>query len=97
MAAINNGLIPVAKIRELMNGFNVGGFAESLMPKTHFADGGLVTAAVSASGSGGTFSIVLDGKAFGGFSGPADQMRGLEKTAARMNLRSAGRKPAWFR
>jgi hypothetical protein len=68
------------------------------MPQTHFASGGLVTAAATASvggSSGRTFNIILGGEMFAGLTGPEHVLSSLERGASRAHIRSAGRKPSW--
>lgn len=77
--------------------FNMGGIVDglsSIMPRTHFADGGLVTASAGGGGArpvvinvpGGTFSATMQD----------DEVERFGRWATGKSLRSAGKKPTWF-
>jgi hypothetical protein len=96
MHALNQQLIPIEAIRALMQGFNMGGLVQSLgalMPRTQFADGGLVSA--SLAGGSRPVNINIGGETFA-MSASDDVVDRLQRFASAKSIRSAGRKPSWF-
>jgi len=101
MEAIRRMQIPIEKVRALMQGrgFNMGGLAHaasSFMPSvSRFADGGLATAQ-AGSGSLRPVNVNIGGESFP-MMGGSDVVGQLQRYASRKSLRSAGRKPTWYR
>lgn len=97
MHALNKGLIPSAAVRQLMNGFNVGGLVnslESLMPRSRFADGGAVPA--MAGGGGRPINLNIGGETFA-MNANEDVAERLQRFSTKSQTRSAGRKPNWYK
>jgi phage-related protein len=99
--ALNSMRLSVSGARSLLGGVDLSSFARTMAAPLspggvqRFATGGLALAPAVAS-SGGTFNLVIDGKSFGGLSGPANVMDELQRFATRNRLLSGGRKPRYF-
>ncbi len=91
MEAINNMRLPSFSTGGLVDG--LAGAMSSIMPRTHYADGGLVAAPAASGGRPVVFN--LDGQAFGPFTAGEETVSRLERFAANRQARSAGRKPTW--
>lgn len=89
MHAVNSGQFPLA----LARGYSGGGFVGA--PRMAYATGGAVRAPVGQGDRG--FTLVIDGKTFGGLRAPADTADDLVRFSREKQLRSTGRAPAWFR
>lgn len=102
MDALNRGLIPVQRVREMMSGISFEGLGRALgtgfMPQLNMRDGGLAMTAAPAGNGGGGRPVVLnlDGQSYP-LSGSPDVVGALERYATGKVLRSAGRKPQWVR
>jgi hypothetical protein len=92
--ALNEMRIP----RNAFRGFNMGGLVTAigssmLPPLPGFADGGLVTAGAQ----GRPVVINLGGGQVLTATATDAEVRRLERAAVKSSLRSAGRKPTWYR
>jgi hypothetical protein len=80
-------------------GFASGGLAQAasalLPPLPRFASGGPVIAGAGASGR--PFTLNIAGQEFGGLTASEDTVKQLERFAVSKQIRSAGRKPTWYR
>jgi hypothetical protein len=86
-------------LREPGGGFAQGGLVQAatamLPPIPRFAMGGPVVAGAGAGGR--PFTLQIGGEEFGGMTATDDAVSKLERYAVRQQVRSAGRKPQWFR
>lgn len=67
--AINRGLVPVQRVREIMSGISFDGLGRALgagfAPQLAFREGGAVmTAAAASNGGGRSFTLALDGQSY---------------------------------
>jgi phage-related protein len=98
--AINGLRVPLQNARAAMRGINMSGIgaalSASLMPRTGYASGGLVSA---GAGSGGLVPAnihINGGRAVPVFAAP-NTLSQLRREATASQLRSMGRKPSWYR
>lgn len=93
-AALNN-------LRE-PGGFAGGGLVRAaasavLPPLPRFAMGGPVIAGGAVGGGGRPFTLQIGGEEFGGLTASDDAVDRLGRYSVRKQVRSAGRKPTWFK
>ncbi len=93
MKALNEGRIPVSRVRDLMSGVDFGGLQAVMPGRTSFATGGLAT--VAPGGGGQAVNLHFGDKSFS-LQGTPEVVRELVTTAQSRHARSAGRKPTWF-
>lgn len=101
MHALNQGRISVGRIREIMGGIDTSGLAARISAPLMagipgYRNGGLVTEGVSGSG-GHPLTLQIGGQSIGGMTASPDAARQLQRAAVGQALRSAGRKPSWFK
>lgn len=79
--------------------FALGGLVDAVNTPLGFAGGGpsIIAAGGSSGGGGRPLTLVLDGRQFGGLTGPSKTMRDLENHAKMRQLKSTGVKPSWNR
>ncbi|MET4240317.1 hypothetical protein [Bradyrhizobium sp. RT10b] len=83
-------------------GFATGGFVRAaasavLPPVPRFAAGGPVIIGGGAGGGGNPFTLQIGGEEFGGLTASDDAVDKLGRYSVRKQVRSAGRKPTWFK
>jgi phage-related protein len=77
--------------------FSTGGFASSLMPPMpvpRFATGGLVN--IGSGSTGHPVTLNIEGQSFG-MTASTDTVAQLQRFSTGRQIRSAGRKPVWFK
>lgn len=82
-------------------GFATGGLVHAasaiLPPLPRFAAGGPVIVGGGAGGGGRPFTLQIGGEEFGGLTASDDAVDKLGRYSVRKQVRSAGRKPTWFK
>lgn len=92
MDAINRMQVPRFNAGGLIGG--ISGALDSIVPRTRYADGGLVAA--PAGGGGRPVVLKFGEQSFGPFTAGEDTVNRLERFAANRQARSSGRKPSWM-
>lgn len=95
LEAINRGLAPrVLKPPGFALGGLVGAAQRSLLPRRSSMPGS--AAPLGAAGGGRPFTLVLDGRSFGGMTAADDTVGELVQFARQAKMRSLGRKPSYY-
>lgn len=103
MHALNQGRISIGRIRELMAGVDISGVANRVsaplmagMPR--LASGGFPQISQSIGGGQRPLTLVMpSGQRIGGLTASDDAVKQMERAAIGQTLRSAARKPSWFK